>query len=230
MVGAVVGEYLGSTRGLGYVISQAEGTFDTTGVFAGMTVLGTRRRDRQRGRHPTGEMVAAVEGMITTRTQRTQRTQRTPTVSVPLCPWCPLCLICVRHVVRGATNQRRSRHVRIAIGGQNQMVYLPTTLAQELGFYRDEGHRRGAAGLRRRRQGAAGAGRRQRRRRVGLLRSHDSDGGRGARVRRVRHDAAISRARARHLAAERRDADDDRRCSKGTSPASPPPARRRRCC
>ena len=40
MVGAVVGEYLGSTRGLGYVISQAEGNFDTTGVFAGMTVLG----------------------------------------------------------------------------------------------------------------------------------------------------------------------------------------------
>jgi NitT/TauT family transport system permease protein len=39
MVGAVVGEYLGSTRGLGYMIAQAEGTFDTTGVFAGMTVL-----------------------------------------------------------------------------------------------------------------------------------------------------------------------------------------------
>jgi NitT/TauT family transport system substrate-binding protein len=31
------------------------------------------------------------------------------------------------------------RHVRIAVGGQNQMVYLPTTLAQELGFYREEG-------------------------------------------------------------------------------------------
>jgi NitT/TauT family transport system substrate-binding protein len=29
--------------------------------------------------------------------------------------------------------------VRLAIGGQNQMIYLPTTLAQELGFYRDEG-------------------------------------------------------------------------------------------
>src|SRR2546430_406472 len=39
MVGAVVGEYLGATRGLGYVLSQAEGTFDTTGVFPGMTVL-----------------------------------------------------------------------------------------------------------------------------------------------------------------------------------------------
>lgn len=39
LVGAVVGEYLGAGRGLGYVIAQAEGTFDTTGVFAGMTVL-----------------------------------------------------------------------------------------------------------------------------------------------------------------------------------------------
>ena len=39
MVGAVVGEYLGATHGLGYVISQAEGTFDTTGVFAGMIIL-----------------------------------------------------------------------------------------------------------------------------------------------------------------------------------------------
>src|SRR6202023_753800 len=29
--------------------------------------------------------------------------------------------------------------VRIAIGGQTQLVYLPTTLAQELGFYRAEG-------------------------------------------------------------------------------------------
>lgn len=30
-------------------------------------------------------------------------------------------------------------HVRIAIGGQTQMVYLPTTLARELGFYQAEG-------------------------------------------------------------------------------------------
>jgi len=39
IVGAVVGEYLGSAAGLGYLISQAEGTFDTTGVFAGMAIL-----------------------------------------------------------------------------------------------------------------------------------------------------------------------------------------------
>ena len=39
MIAVVVGEYLGASRGVGYLISQAEGTFDTTGVFAGMTVL-----------------------------------------------------------------------------------------------------------------------------------------------------------------------------------------------
>jgi NitT/TauT family transport system permease protein len=39
VVGAVVGEYLGSAAGLGYLIQQAEGTFDVAGVFAGMIVL-----------------------------------------------------------------------------------------------------------------------------------------------------------------------------------------------
>ena len=33
--------YLGSSRGIGYLIAQAEGVFDTTGVFAGMVVLAT---------------------------------------------------------------------------------------------------------------------------------------------------------------------------------------------
>jgi NitT/TauT family transport system permease protein len=39
VVGAVVGEYLGSAGGLGYLIQQAEGVFDVAGVFAGMIVL-----------------------------------------------------------------------------------------------------------------------------------------------------------------------------------------------
>jgi NitT/TauT family transport system permease protein len=39
IIAVIVGEYLGSSRGVGYVIAQAEGVFDTTGVFAGMTVL-----------------------------------------------------------------------------------------------------------------------------------------------------------------------------------------------
>lgn len=36
LVGAVVGEYMGAARGIGYVVAQAEGVFDTTGVFAGL--------------------------------------------------------------------------------------------------------------------------------------------------------------------------------------------------
>ena len=39
VVGAVVGEYLGSAAGLGYLIQQAEGIFDVAGVFAGMFIL-----------------------------------------------------------------------------------------------------------------------------------------------------------------------------------------------
>ncbi|MGA1396243.1 MAG: ABC transporter permease, partial [Burkholderiaceae bacterium] len=38
-VGAVVGEYLGSARGVGYLILQAEGTFDINTVIAGIVVL-----------------------------------------------------------------------------------------------------------------------------------------------------------------------------------------------
>ena len=38
-VGAVVGEYLGSSRGVGYLILQAEGAFDINTVFAGILVL-----------------------------------------------------------------------------------------------------------------------------------------------------------------------------------------------
>lgn len=36
LVGAVVGEYIGSSQGIGYLVAQAQGTFDTTGVFAGL--------------------------------------------------------------------------------------------------------------------------------------------------------------------------------------------------
>jgi NitT/TauT family transport system permease protein len=38
-VGAVVGEYLGSSRGVGYLILQAEGVFDIDTVLAGIAVL-----------------------------------------------------------------------------------------------------------------------------------------------------------------------------------------------
>jgi NitT/TauT family transport system substrate-binding protein len=49
-------------------------------------------------------------------------------VSLSLTSWSA----CARSKPTGA-------QVRIAVGGQNQMIYLPTTLAEELGFYRAEG-------------------------------------------------------------------------------------------
>lgn len=39
ITGAVVGEYLGASAGVGYAIAQAQGVFDTKGVFAGMFIL-----------------------------------------------------------------------------------------------------------------------------------------------------------------------------------------------
>jgi len=39
IIAVVVGEYLLASKGIGYLIAQAEGVFDTTGVFAGIAVL-----------------------------------------------------------------------------------------------------------------------------------------------------------------------------------------------
>ncbi|HEX7735189.1 MAG TPA: ABC transporter permease [Ktedonobacteraceae bacterium] len=39
LVGAVVGEFLGSTQGIGLMIETAQGTFNANGVFAAMTIL-----------------------------------------------------------------------------------------------------------------------------------------------------------------------------------------------
>jgi NitT/TauT family transport system permease protein len=39
LVGAVVGEYLAAAQGLGWIIGQAQGNFDSAGVYAGMLIL-----------------------------------------------------------------------------------------------------------------------------------------------------------------------------------------------
>lgn len=39
LIGAVVGELISSNRGIGFLIGQASGLFDTAGVFAGLVVL-----------------------------------------------------------------------------------------------------------------------------------------------------------------------------------------------
>jgi NitT/TauT family transport system permease protein len=39
LIGAIVGEFLGAQRGLGLLISQAQGTFNADGVFAAMLII-----------------------------------------------------------------------------------------------------------------------------------------------------------------------------------------------
>jgi NitT/TauT family transport system permease protein len=39
VIGAVVGEFIAATRGLGYFINYHQGTFDTTLIFVGVTIL-----------------------------------------------------------------------------------------------------------------------------------------------------------------------------------------------
>ncbi len=39
LIGAVVGEFMSSNRGIGFLIAQASGIFDTAAVFAGLVVL-----------------------------------------------------------------------------------------------------------------------------------------------------------------------------------------------
>ncbi|OLP54934.1 ABC transporter permease [Rhizobium rhizosphaerae] len=39
VVGAIIGEYLGASAGLGYLIARSEGNFDAVGVFAGIIIL-----------------------------------------------------------------------------------------------------------------------------------------------------------------------------------------------
>jgi len=41
LVGVVVGELLGATAGVGYLISVAGSRFDTNKIFVGVAVLGT---------------------------------------------------------------------------------------------------------------------------------------------------------------------------------------------
>lgn len=58
IIAVIVGEYLGSSAGIGYLIAQAEGVFDSTGVFAGMTILAI-------GVLAVGSAVDAVERRLT---------------------------------------------------------------------------------------------------------------------------------------------------------------------
>ncbi|HET6502800.1 MAG TPA: ABC transporter permease subunit, partial [Amycolatopsis sp.] len=39
LIGAVVGEYTGAKAGIGFLIANAQGTFDSAGIYAGMLII-----------------------------------------------------------------------------------------------------------------------------------------------------------------------------------------------
>lgn len=39
LIGAIVGEYIGATKGLGLLVSASQGTFNAAGVYAAMVIL-----------------------------------------------------------------------------------------------------------------------------------------------------------------------------------------------
>jgi len=71
LIGAIVGEYAGSSKGVGLLISTAQGTFDAAGIYAGMilstvlallaeVVLGGAERRLLRWRPPAGGTATAT--------------------------------------------------------------------------------------------------------------------------------------------------------------------------
>ncbi len=150
VVGAVVGEYLGSSAGLGYLIHQAEGVFDVTGVFAGMFVLtafvllidwvvsgrGTiahlAAQDRQRERRlrSGASTYFKEEGhefypqrSVARRSSDGNSQSRNP--SARLCP--------------DASATPEKPELMFGVGGKPLFYYLPLTIAERKGFFKEEG-------------------------------------------------------------------------------------------
>ncbi len=49
----------------------------------------------------------------------------------------PCLLLCL--LLLAGCDRRKPADIKIAIGGQAQLIYLPVTMAQELGFYKEAG-------------------------------------------------------------------------------------------
>src|SRR5262245_27570053 len=72
------------------------------------------------------------------RTQRSQRAQRTERVGTRFLVSL-VSLVLMQCAACARSPESSGQRGRIAVGVQNQLIYLPTTLARELWFYREEG-------------------------------------------------------------------------------------------
>ena len=144
VVGAVVGEYLGSAAGLGYLIQQAEGVFDVAGVFAGMFVLaafvchrlpGHAGRTAAAGLAPGRGRAAHLMPFWPFRAKCAQLCCGINLRRNPCRSFCSAALA----LVLAWRWRRRQVKVTIAVGGAGCLCYLPTMLAEQLGEYEKAG-------------------------------------------------------------------------------------------
>ena len=151
LVGAVVGEYLGSSAGLGYKIHEAESVFDVTGVFAGMLILSVfvilidmlvtmienrllvwrpgqtidARADADRKDVRLGPISQQEETTMERRTfLNSAGAAASPRLSGP------------NAVAQGAPEKAK---LTLGVGGKPLLYYLPLTIAERKGFFKEQG-------------------------------------------------------------------------------------------
>ncbi len=137
LVGAVVGEYSGASEGLGHRIDFAEGMFDSTGIFAGLTLLSV--------------MVVLLDGLLEMVEQRF-RTRSAEGLEEPskrrFPSRRPALLAALALVLALAARSTWLSHqpppvplmrVTLASAGQTLMGNLPSALAASQGWFRDQG-------------------------------------------------------------------------------------------
>ena len=145
LVGAVVGEYLGSAAGLGYLIHQAEGVFDTTGVFAGMFILAAFVLVMDWCRHAasrtgcwSGARKAPPASHEVSRELDNKETQGRKHETRP--PHSRRLRLGDRACARSPRRRPwRSRTSTLGVGGKPLLYYLPLTLAERLGYFKEQG-------------------------------------------------------------------------------------------
>src|SRR5262249_8951152 len=136
IIGAVVGEYLGSAAGLGYLINQAEGTFDTTGVFAGMAILAL--------------FVLVIDGLVTLVEKRLLLwrppaaagqawTMRVGGKRIHVLRVFALAGAAMLAASAAQAQAPEKKDINLGVGGAAALYYLPLALTDRLGYFKEQG-------------------------------------------------------------------------------------------
>ena len=148
LVGAVVGEYLGSSAGLGYKIHEAESVFDVTGVFAGMLILSvfvividavvTAIENRllvwRPGPSTTAQTLSNPSATLAKNRENAME-RRTFLIGTGAAVLARACA----PRARAQGKRREGPRSRSGVGGKPLLYYLPLTVAERKGFFKEQG-------------------------------------------------------------------------------------------